>query len=452
MTLVDVSANPLIVVVDLYPAVLNTSPTQNAQSNHTVESLINVLPAVPALQAQLAPILPYLQTPIGNVLNTAWAGQRSSVQDYMAPQFETAASGAAVDIRNVSCSLPQSGTVWADDFEGAPSGGVAPNTLEIDFHLRGGSFNFTTPQTFTLVVTETLYATWNLNFEADLSLFTVVPKQPFNLTPSAAATLSNANGPNPTNAVAAIGWALDTFWVALVNFFEQGKNYIRKIGKIQRQAEQQADQTQPVANKVIAPMLTLFNTLNSAGPECVALGFTQCAFSVGTLGAPSSLVLTITHPLDPGPTIVDANNPPGFFLNNPTLAATAPEATPGGTITAVGSNFPVDTTTSLSLQFPNTSSGKPTGAQVQFNVGFNEETYPVPVPPPSATNEPAPYTFNPTGLVADNTYVFQARCGDQATWSQWGPQFALTTALGDFANLELWPVAGGQYWSLGGAA
>ena len=38
-------------------------------------------------------------------------------------------------------------------------------------------------------------------------LFTVVPKQPFNLTPSPAATLSNTNGPNPTNAVAAIGWA-----------------------------------------------------------------------------------------------------------------------------------------------------------------------------------------------------------------------------------------------------
>ena len=53
---------------------------------------------------------------------------------------------------------------------------MTPNTLEIDFHLRGGSFNFTTPYTFTLVVTETLYATWNLNFEADLSLFTVVPK------------------------------------------------------------------------------------------------------------------------------------------------------------------------------------------------------------------------------------------------------------------------------------
>ena len=86
---------------------------------------------------------------------------------------------------------------------------------------------------------------------------------------------------DPTNAVAAIGWALDTFWVGLVNFFEQGNNYISQIGEIQQQVAQQADQTQPVANKVIAPMLTLFNTLNSAGPECVALGFTQCAFWSG---------------------------------------------------------------------------------------------------------------------------------------------------------------------------
>jgi hypothetical protein len=450
MALVDVSASPLFVVVDLYSAVLNAGVTQNSQYVHTEDTLNNVPPSVlGALGAQFAPILNVLNTPVGNLLNTAWKAQQSSVESYMATQFASAASGTGnVTITNVSCSLPPTGTVLADDFEATSSGGVTQNTLEIDFHLPGGSVNFTTPYTVQVWPwpggTETFYPTWNVSFDADLSLFTVVPTQPFNLTPSAAVTLSNANGPNPTNFVAAAADIVDNIWVGLVNFFEQGNNYISQIGEIQQQVAQQADQTQPVANTVIAPMLTLFNELNSAGPECVALGFTQCAFSVGPYFAPSppnSVVLRITHPLDQGPTIVDGNNPPGIIQNDPTLA-TAPEATPGSTITAVGSDFPADTTTSLSLEFPNTSSGTPTGAQVQFN----GQIYDVPVPP-----TPAPYAFNPTGLASDNIYVFEARCGDQATWSQWGPQFSLATASGDFASLELWPVDGGQYSYLGHA-
>ena len=51
----------------------------------------------------------------------------------------------------------------------------------------------------------------------------------------------------------------------------------------------------------------------------------------------------------------------------------------------------------------------------------------------------------------DNTYVFEARCGDQASWSQWGPPFPLSTATESVVELLLWPVVGGQYWTLGSA-
>ena len=134
----------------------------------------------------------------------------------------------------------------------------------------------------------------------------------------------------------------------------------------------------------------------------------------------------------------DANNPPGFFLNNPTLAATAPKATPGGTVTAIGSNFPVNTTTSLSLEFPT-----PRRANRQGPGEFNGQIYPCCAA--RIVDERTCSLHLQSHPDLDNTYMFEARCGDQASWSQWGPPFPLSTATESVVELLLWPVVGGQY-------
>ena len=65
MALIDVSNNPLNVVVQLYFNLLNDGATQNSQYQQASQSLINALKFLPSnLQSQLAPITPFLQTPL----------------------------------------------------------------------------------------------------------------------------------------------------------------------------------------------------------------------------------------------------------------------------------------------------------------------------------------------------------------------------------------------------
>jgi hypothetical protein len=430
MALVDVSANPLNVIVQLFFAPLNAGASENSQYVQTNEPLINALPLLPdKLQARLSPIAPFIQAPLGTMFNTAWLGLRSSIQNTALGQFQSAASSGGQNIDNVSCTLPQSGTVLA---EVTPAQGASPASLSIDFNLPGGAFYFNSGLADA--------ASWKIDFDADISVFTPVPVQPFHLTPAATAALSNASM-HPADIFTEVGQFLDDFFTALGNFFTNG-NFISDANWAEQQVSQQADQSQPLPASIVAPLLSLFKVINLAGPPCVTLGLTQCAFSIANN---STLTLTITHPLDPGPTIEDANNPSGVIAFAPTLAATATEATPGSAITAFGVNFPVDTTTSLSLQFANTSSGTPFQAQVRHD-GQNYM-----IQAPSGSNASPVYTYNPTGLTPGTTYVFDARCGDQITWSQWGPEFSLATLPTQIVDLMLSPIDGGATWLLGSA-
>jgi hypothetical protein len=79
----------------------------------------------------------------------------------------------------------------------------------------------------------------------------------------------------------------------------------------------------------------LQNSLNGAGPQCIALGFNECAFSVVN---GNTLTLTLTHPLDAGPQLRDPYHPQGEVLAIPaTLSTTATQVKAGQTITASGS-------------------------------------------------------------------------------------------------------------------
>ena len=483
MALVDVSANPLNVVVQLFFALGNAGATQNAQYQQTNQALINALPFLPSsLQALLSPIAPFLQAPLGSVFNSAWAGQKSAAESFAAGQLQSTAGGGGQSVSNVSCSLAQNGTVLAGV---TPAQGANPAGLVIDFHLPGGEFRFSSGPKALKAIRQTVrswslhqrsdktlddlarmfnahvrgwinyygrfypsalyptlrhfWAAWRINFDADITVTTPVPTEPFNLAPVAQATLSNASM-HPDNVGADFDQFIDDFFTALGNFFTGG-NYISDVDWDEQVYSQETDQTQNLPASIAAPMLSLFSALNSAGPECVGLGLTQYAFSIANN---STLTLTITHPRDPGPTLVDAYHPLGVLVS-PTLAATSSQVVPGGSVTAIGGNFPVDTTTSLSLQWSNTTSGTPTQAQLRYN-GAN---YTVQAPANAPPNHL--YTYNPTGLAKGATTVFEARCGDMLTWSDWGPAFSLATISINIVELTLSPVGGGQVWTLGSA-
>ena len=421
----DVSANPLNVVISLAYAPYNAGATQNGQYQIVSQSLEAVLPLLPSsLASQLSPITPFLGTPLGQLFNNDWANLLPTEQSTLANQFIQAASGAGQGVSNVSCTLASSGTVLAA--VATPQGSTPAVT--IDFHLPGGNFHFNSGP---------LGAAWLLNFDADLTVSTPVPVQPFNFSPVVTATLSNASL-NADNFGASIDSALDNFFTALGNFFVSG-SFISDVDWAQQIVPQEADQSEVIAGPAVAPLVSLFTTLNSAGPECASLGFTECAISI----VGSNLTLSVTHPLDPGPTLINFYNQPSLL--SPTLAATASEATPGSSITAIGSQFPAASSHALTLEWPNTSSGTPTQAQIQYE-GQTQT-----IAAPSNAGPEFLYIYQATALTPGTTYVFEARCGDQLTWSQWGPALSVTTATTDVVDLVIAPVGGGQSWTLGSA-
>jgi len=141
------------------------------------------------------------------------------------------------------------------------------------------------------------------------------------------------------------------------------------------------------------------------------------------------LTLTLTHPLDPGPPLSDPNDlPPGTFLSNPaTLSANNTQVRPGETISVSGTNFPVASISQIPIEWANTSSGTPNGAQIKYEITGKNTATPTAVPLSALSNGLYSYTAN--SLTANTEYSFWARCGDQLTWSKWSDvPLKITTA------------------------
>jgi hypothetical protein len=424
----DVSANPLNVVISLAYGPLNAAATQNSQYQSISQPLLTVFPLLPAsLAGKFSPITPFLMTPLGQLFNNAWTSLRPTEQTNLANQFIQAATSGGQGVSNVSCSLPSGGTVLAGV---APAQGSTPANVALDFHLPGGNFHF---------YSGPLGAGWLLNFDADLTVSTPAPVQPFSFSPVVIASLSNASL-NTDNFGADVDSFLDNFFTDLGNFFVSG-NFTSDVDWAEQVVPQEADQSQVITGPAAAPLVSLFNILNGAGPECASHGFTKCAFSIEG----STLTLSVTHPLDHGPTLIDFFNPPNTLTIPPALAATASEATPGGSITAIGSQFPADTSRALKLEWVGTSSGTPTQAQIQYEGQVHT------IAAPSNAGPGFLYVYQAGSLTPGKTYVFEARCGDQLTWSHWGAPLSLTTATTNVVDLVLAPIGGGHSWTLGSA-
>jgi hypothetical protein len=165
----------------------------------------------------------------------------------------------------------------------------------------------------------------------------------------------------------------------------------------------------------------------------VAAGFDQFVISIEN---GDQLTATLTHPLDPGPVLQDAATS-GFHLRR--LSASDSVVPPGGTLTVVGTDFPLANATQLYLQWPNSASGTnendlsselmitPKGGAPQV-VTVSLDTSQLPS---------LAYSYTPVGLMPNAEYSFEARCRDTAAWSLWSDPLTLTTGQSNTVQLML---------------
>jgi hypothetical protein len=420
----DVSGQPLLVMVDLFPNLTTANQTKNSEYTASNNSLLVDLPAIQqadmALWQQLQAVKPELTPTLGALFNAAWTAPtaRTDAQNDAAQFFQTTANNSGAGVSNVTCSMPPQGAVDAQVVAGpAP----LPPTLFLSFLLPGCSFHFNSGP---------LGAAWKLDFDLAIVLSTPVPP-PFKFVPVVNAQLSNAQMHTDN-----VGAELDEFFDDLItdlgNFFTQSSQWVSDVDWDEQLIQQKADNADATVPPAIAkPLESLFTQLNGVAPAVVGAGFTECAFEVVN----HQLVLTVTHPRDPGPQLQDTNNPPPPFFKVPaTLSADASQAVPGTQLHLVGFNFPIDTSTELKLQWNNTTSGNPTAAQINYN----NQTYTIPTP--AAFN--GTYTYATGQLPSGTPVSFEARCGDKVSWSDWSDVLVISTAATNLADIQLVPAPG----------
>ena len=433
MASANVTGTDLNVVVDLYLNITNGNFDQNSQYQQTKQPIAAFLPlASTSLQQQLAPLLPFLGASLGSIFKTQYATQIPTLEQAACNLAISGAAAAGHPISNVTASFPPSGTLIATTTEAipaSPGGPARPANLTLQFLLPGCSIHFSWG---------IFSAAWLITFDASLDLSLPVPLLPFSLVPQTQLYIANVSGPNADNAGASFDEGMDDFFTALGNFLSN-ENYESYINILQANTPK-ADDGAYAAPLFGSQFLNLLNGLNSAGPQVVSYGFTQCAFSI-TGG--NTLTFTLTHPLDAGPQVQDINHPHGIVLSNPpALSASLAQATPGTLIYVEGTNFPVASETQLSLEWPNTSSGTPISGQLQYEITGQGNPTIVTVQAGPSTSFNNEYTCTVNELKANTNYSFRARCGDQLTWSKWSNNpLQINTAATSIVELALKPAS-----------
>jgi hypothetical protein len=404
----DVSNKPLVVNLVYY----------GRQSNYveTTTPVQQFEPLDPALATALAPVAQYLTGHLGAVFDGLWDGVRVSQEAAAKTLFTKQALAAGQIVYSVNATFPSTGvlTVFLEPPEAAIFGNPAkPPRLDLEYVLSGCDIAFDTAGA----------AAWDVSFDATIVISIYVAVLPFTLTPSATISLSNANL-SDDNFLAWFENTLSDF----ANFLTGGL-----VASASGSVQTGIDGVQQATG--LLGLGGLISALNAAGPEVVAYGFTECAFSVENQDA---LTLTITHLLDPGPGLENSNDPVANhqLSNPPALSVSDSEVKPGQTITAFGANFPVETVNQLSVVWPNTSAGKAAGAQVQYEIVGQTSATPIDVPLPNGFS--GLYGYTAAGLAPNTDYQFKARCGDVLTWSKWTDQwFKIKTAQTKLVNLVL---------------
>jgi hypothetical protein len=302
MSETNVSNAPLAIVVSYFSKV-----TEQQVTNEAVASLES---SYPPLSVALAPLLPFIGQPLGSYFNNLWkGGLQAALQTLAAIQFTQNAAQKGYSVTNVKAVFPASGTVWAAPTPpGPPTAGSPgePGSLTLSFQLPGCDISFDTGAAT---------AEWDVSFDTELQLFTLVPRLPFSLSFSQNLLPSNAN----LSADNVVAWFEEGF-ASILNFLSFGL-YSDPLSGIPSEFDSSSEQAS------VAAVTALATNLNNLGAEVVGVGFTACEFLI-TSG--STLTLSLTHPLDPGPVVENLDDPPPNPLSiPPSLIANAAEVKPG---------------------------------------------------------------------------------------------------------------------------
>ncbi|HUO38278.1 MAG TPA: hypothetical protein VMU34_10730 [Mycobacterium sp.] len=421
----DVTNQKLQVQFTFYPWLQNGGATDNSQYKSQTMSLAQMEAEDPNLKTQLGALDPLLADTLGDEFNTAWQNAKASTIQSAIQSIEAQAKQAGTPISNPVLTAPDEGPVTAT-VDTVQTGNESVPWLSLAYQLNGWKLTFDAV---------TAGANWLDTFDVTLTLATPVPELPFGFAPTQSIMGSNAQfGPN--NAAASFDAGADNFFTGVWNQISGGM-YKSDYDYTKQAILNETDAPQSFSIK--NPLADALTQLNKEGPQVVAAGFTQFAVSIDN---GNQLTATLTHPLDPGPVLQDATNPPGGIeLNVAALAASNSVVPPGGTLHVTGTRFPLPSSTQLYLQWPNSATGTtqsdlsselmvtPKGGSPQFQ---NVSPATGPVPPGIV------YTYTATGLTPGVEYSFVARCRDTAAWSLWSQQpLTLTTGSSDTVQLML---------------
>ena len=389
MAYIDVSDAPLVVNVVYFSRITNF-----ADYALTTTPLLPLLPYVPSgpgapTPAQIAQLEPYLTNSLETQFGSLWDNMRTQEEAKAVSVFGQQAAASGIGATNIVASFPSSssGSVLAEIINAVPASAnnpAQPAILNLSYQLPGCDVSFDTGS---------ITAEWDISFDAAIVVSTPVPLLPLTLTPTANLVTSNAN----LNA--------DNIWATAESIVDLIVTSITQGLSASQRADAAVDGTQTLTG--LGAFTTMLTSMNGAGATLVPLGFTQCGFSValyptGSVIPAKALTLTITHPLDPGPAVQNANNPQSShqLFTPPTLSASVAQAQPGATITVVGKNFPVESMDQLAVQWLNTSSGAPTDSQIKYQIAGQNTAVPLevalPVSPPAS---PWPTCFTDTRLL-----------------------------------------------------
>ncbi len=420
-----------------------TTSIQKFQSYLAANPFLAGLAGLSNLQSQLAPLQPYLSpNPLGVQFNVLWQSIAPQQVDNLKKQIVAEAQTTYDQtLSNVNVNYPTSGTLWGQTgvqqvFPPPESGPKEFGVVNLMYDLPGWDFAFDTP-----ALGHTQQPAWDVSFDVDIEITTEVPIRPMSLNFTAVAEASNAQL-NTDNSAASILGGFDS----VLSWLTQGLGSWG-VPNIFDKVQGNVENTSQAVN--VAGLNTLAQTLNGTGTQLVTVGFTECAISIA--GSPPGLTLTLTHPRDPAPALRNANDLQGTLFIPPSLAASESEVKPGATIALLGSNFPVDTMTQLTVEWPNTSTGIPAGASVKYRLVGNEaseQTLPVSQPSPLG----GMYSFTALPLTANTKYEFMAQCADVLTWSHWSTEWLLiSTSTTNVVNVVLASSPDGPGLTIGSA-
>ena len=423
---IDITGQPLNIVLRFADKGTSTP------GDHPLAPFAALLNVAPDLMKLLA-------TPLSATGDNYWSRnlgpdgltQRDRTATRIKGEIKKAVAGIGATASNIQVSLPGTGALKALLPAGTLANPDASQLILLSYQLVGLGAEFTValPRSGNPIV-GTLQnvlpdPTFRLTFDAELLILVFVPRAPGPFPASASFSTLNADI-HGTNATATIGTAI----LDGIGFLtgQPGNIFQAAEGAVDGSANASGD---------IGTFVDLLSRIGSIWPLASgALGFDTVDAYIDTQPA---LGLRFIHPMDPAPTLQNAAESPFPSLFHPVLETDATVVRAGGTVTALGSFFPLNQTAQLLVGWNDTI----TGALQQSVILWGPDKG-----PQSAESKPRARFDNQNFFVARNLvggarYSFSVKDVGVLTETPFSDTLVLTTQATDTVELALAPLGGG---------